>query len=179
MMLIFISMIENDEERHFAEIIFDEYEEIMYRAAYKVLKHEQEAEDVVSEVWIKIISDIKYFIKKDCHELAPLFVTIVKNAAIDKYRKKKNILLVPISEDESEDYSDTVGDFVVNKDLYERLLAALDYLDDKYMSVLKLKLLHEYSNAKIAELLNITEETVRKRYSRGKKIIIEYLDGGK
>ena len=175
---IFISMIENDGERHFAERIFNEYEEIMYRAAYKILENVQESEDVVFDVLVKIVENIKYFMEKDCHELAPLFVTIIKNTAIDVYRKRQNNPTVLLFDDESGDCSDTVGDFVVNKDLYERLLALLDELDPTYMNVLKLKLLHECSNEKIAELLGITEVNVRKRYSRGKKMIIDSLNGG-
>ena len=45
--------------------------------------------------------------------------------------------------------------------------AALLSLDEKYRSVLYLRVFCEYSFAEIAEILNINESTARSRYGRG------------
>lgn len=175
---VYILMIENDDERIFAQGIYEQHKDIMYMAAYKILQNKEEAEDIVSICFIKVTDNIEYFMKKTLHELPGLLVSIVKNAAIDRYRQIRRVDLVTLYENDSDDLSDVVGNFVVDKDLHDRLYAALDILDQDYMTVLKLRLLHECTYNRIANLIGISEENVRKRYSRGKKILMEYLTGG-
>lgn len=182
MLPIFISAINNETDRNFSEILYYEHKGKIYKAIYKILNNQQDAEDITAETFIKIIDNLQDYYGKPYEELASIFVTIAKNLAINRYNRNNKIKFTPISEadaesEESELYSDEVGDFVVQKDLYERLHAAVGMLDEQYSSIVKLKLGYNYSDKEIAKILGITDGTVRVRYHRAKKLITEILKG--
>lgn len=52
-------MIETDEDKSKFEEIYQEYRNLMYYVAYKRMQHEQDAEDVVHHVFVKIAENIK------------------------------------------------------------------------------------------------------------------------
>ncbi|MEG0021190.1 MAG: RNA polymerase sigma factor, partial [Oscillospiraceae bacterium] len=91
--------------------------------------------------------------------------------AIDMYRKQKRMSEVPYDElthcveDSQADTFESEGD----------LSSALKQLPLNYSTVLRLKFAQGYSDTEIAELLNITEENVRQRISRGKKKLSQML----
>jgi len=178
MLPIFILAIDNPKDRDFAETLYYKYRDKIYREAYKILNNEQEAEDVTSDTFEKIINKLWDYHNKSDNELAGIFVTIAKHLAIDKYRRKNKIEFTPISEaDDTYMVFDEVGDFIVEKELFEKLYQAIETLDIDCAQIIKLKLLYGYRDKKIAEMLNISDGNVRVKYHRAKKILSEYLKG--
>jgi len=177
MLPIFILAIDNSNDRDFAEILYIKYKDKIYRTAYKILNNEQDSEDVTSETFEKIINKLQDYHNKSDDELAGIFVTIAKHLAIDKYRRKNKIEFKPISEDDVDINFDEVGDFIVKKELFEKLYQAIETLDIDYAQIIKLKLLYGYHDKKIAEMLNISDGNVRIKFYRAKKILSEYLKG--
>lgn len=53
----------------------------------------------------------------------------------------------------------------------------LEKINSAYADILTLKYYHDYSNAEISELLNITEGNIRIRLHRAKRAIKEVLEG--
>ena len=49
-MIVYLQMIETDEDKSKFEEIYQEYRNLMYYVAYKRMQHEQDAEDVVDNV---------------------------------------------------------------------------------------------------------------------------------
>ena len=58
-MIVYLQMIETDEDKSKFEEIYQEYRNLMYYVAYKRMQHEQDAEDVVHHVFVKIAENIK------------------------------------------------------------------------------------------------------------------------
>jgi len=172
---IFISAINDSDDRNFVEMLYVEHKDKIYRTAYKILNDENEAEDVVSETFIRIINNLSTYRHKPQNELTSIIFTIAKHIAIDKYRKIIKIPFLPLGEIDGEDLSFEIEDFVIEKDLYEKLYSAIDKLPMEYMQVVKLKLLNNFSNKEISNALNISESNVRTRYLRAKKMLSEYL----
>lgn len=53
-MIVYLQMIETDEDKSKFEEIYQEYRNLMYYVSYKRMQHEQDAEDVVHHVFVKI-----------------------------------------------------------------------------------------------------------------------------
>ena len=58
MLSIYLSMVETDEERDLVTRIYTHFERMMYKIALGILKNPQDAEDAVSEAFIRIIKNL-------------------------------------------------------------------------------------------------------------------------
>jgi len=176
MLPIFILSINNSTDRSFAEVLYKQHKNKIYKAVYKILNNKQDAEDATADTFIKIIDNIKDYYNKSEDELISIIITIAKNTAIDKYRRKKKIEFISISEDyiEESDFDD-INDFIVKQALYDKLYTALDVLDEDYSRIVKLKMGYNYSDKEISKILNISVANVKTRYHRAKKILLKSL----
>ena len=75
-------MIETDEDKSKFEEIYQEYRNLMYYVAYKRMQHEQDAEDVVHHVFVKIAENIKN-IEPVSPKTKQLIVTMFDNRVSD------------------------------------------------------------------------------------------------
>lgn len=173
-MLIYLSMIELEEDKNKLEQLYTTYKQTMFYSANRILKDEYLAEDVVHQAFLRIIDNLSKIDKINCHKTKGFIVVIVENIAIDSYRKRKRENSV--SFDEVEIYIEDVknsDNFILN-DIEETILK----LPINYSTVLRLKYSQGYTNEEISEILMISEENVRQRISRGKKRLIEILAEG-
>ena len=176
---IFILTIENAEDRSFAEEIYVKNKHKIYKAVYKILHNEQDAEDATAETFEKIINNLQNYYNKSDDELTSIFITIAKRTATDKYRRNNNIKFVPIDEivaDENNN-ADEVGDFTIKSELFEMLYNNIDMLEMEDSQIVKFKLGYEYSDKEIGEILGISAGNVRIRYHRAKKRLFECMKG--
>jgi len=173
---VFVSAIDSPADESFVELLYTQHRDKIYKTAYKILKHVQDAEDSTADTFVKIIDTIHNYYGKSEDELSAVFVTIAKNTALDKHRRKGKIIFVPLSEEmTNEDDSDVVGDIVATEEVYERLYAAIDKLDEEYAQIVKLKMGCDYSDKKNGTILNISESNVKIRYHRAKKMLLKIL----
>lgn len=95
-------------------------------------------------------------------------ITIAKNTAIDHWRKLQRIPL-PIEDTKIEDTCQNVEELYIDTENFKELLLCLSELDDIYLDVLNMKILHHLSSKHIVEILNISEVNVNMRFLRAKK----------
>ena len=95
----------------------------------------------------------------------------MKNVAIDIWRKQKRENSV------SYDAMEPVlhGSTAKNYETRDVIVKTINGLPENYRSVLVLKYYHGYDNEEIASILKISEDNVRQRISRGKKLLAERL----
>lgn len=84
-MIVYLQMIETNEDKSKFEEIYQEYRNLMYYVAYKRMQHEQDAEDVVHHVFVKIAENIKH-IEPVSPKTKQLIVTMVDNRVTDIFR---------------------------------------------------------------------------------------------
>lgn len=110
-MIVYLQMIETDEDKSKFEEIYQEYRNLMYYVAYKRMQHEQDAEDVVHHVFVKIAENIKN-IEPVSPKTKQLIVTMVDNRVTDVFRVRGKHPVVmyddelknsPVTENERED----------------------------------------------------------------------------
>lgn len=174
-MLIYLSLIETEEEKSKFEHLYINYKNTMYYVAFQILKDTHSAEDVVHQAFLRVINHLDKINIKDCHKTKSFFVVIVENISIDIYRKRRRENAIPFDEITIyEDKSNNISNFEQTYYISD----AIKKLPIIYSSVLRLKFAQGYTDVEISNILNISEDNVRKRISRGKKMLEKLLSEG-
>lgn len=79
-------MLEKERNRILAEI-YSNYKETMFYTAFQILRNYHEAEDAVSDAYIKLIQYLDKIDLKDCYKTQKFIVIVTKSAAIDVFVK--------------------------------------------------------------------------------------------
>ncbi len=182
MIPLFISVIENDDDRRFIEHIYNEYYNLMYKKAYEILQSRDNVDDVINNACIKLISKIQKIRQFNCCVLASYIVYTIRNTAID-FCRKENIsskwILFNIEDETAEeipDDGDTPEELFLEKERIEKLLRALDQLPEKQRIILQFKYFYEMNDKDISEAFDITPHSVREYLSRARKMLYKILE---
>lgn len=168
--MLFISMLMNEDEKSKLLHIYERYKKYMYVIAYEVLGNQAKAEDAVSDSILKISGVLSNIDDIDNYKTKGYIAAIVKNTALDIYRKNKGR---NIEFNESYmGYVPDVSEEIENKDEYRRVVNAINKLPDIYRDVLILRYVNELDDEQIAKSMGISKDVVRKRAERGRKRII-------
>ena len=165
-MLIYLSLLDSEEEISKFELIYSTYKKQMYYTANNILKDSHLAEDAVHNAFLRIINNLEKIEDINSHKTKGLIVIIVKNVSIDIYRKNKkerdNTIFIY-------DLDDINGYDEINKNEIGDLEIAISKLPENYKQVFLLKFSHELTDNEISEILDIKPDNVRKRISRGRE----------
>ncbi|WDV46293.1 RNA polymerase sigma factor [Clostridiaceae bacterium M8S5] len=179
-MLNFSMEIKNVDTREKLEKLYMIYYKEMIYTAYDILKDYHEAEDVVQESIIKLEPKLEKIKQIECNKTRAFLVIVVRNIALDIYRRRKRQKLVQIDGLAENLPQDNEMDFDLNLirlDEAEKMARQLAKLDNSYADILTLRYFYEYSNSEIAKLINLSEGNVRVKVHRAqqalKKIILE------
>lgn len=162
------------------ERLFELYEKKMYGTAFRILKDEGQAEDAVQDAFVRVMSHLDKIKLPESEETKHFMVKVIRSAAIDIYRKnqreRENVLYDPEDIFKNQKMSsDRKLDTVEERYMIQRVLLALDA---KYREVLELKYYFGLSHREIAMLLEVSEDTVAKRYERAKRIALKMMGDG-
>jgi len=159
-MLIYLQMIETEEDRSKFEKIYQTYKGLMYTTAYRILEHEQDAEDAVHHAFLKIAENITKVGEAVSGETKSYVMTILENRAIDVQRQRDKHPELPLDEVESSIVVDYDGD-----DALARCILQLPALQRE---MVWLKYRHGYSTREAAKLLGVTPVYASKIDQRAK-----------
>ena len=84
-----IDSLETEEQRMTAEMIFENYKNMMYHTAYDVLRHREDAEDAVTASIIKLCLNMDLVFSVKPERVPGLVYTTVRNTAIDFYHSRQ------------------------------------------------------------------------------------------
>lgn len=161
MLMLYMSMLDTEDDKNIFKELHDEYKTLMYYKAYGILKDCKLAEDAVQESFIRIIKNFHKFSKEKCPQNRNKIVNIVRCVSIDIYRKRKKQEIVSFDEIEGTIIDElAVTDDVLDSMEFERYIFELP---KSYYTILSLKYDDGYSYKEIADILDITEENVKKR----------------
>ncbi|MBQ6685810.1 MAG: RNA polymerase sigma factor [Firmicutes bacterium] len=163
MLLMFLSMLESDEDRKKFIEIYEEYCGLMERAALSIVKDQHNAEEAVQNSFVQIIRHFEKIYEIPCKELRFWIISIVKNEARMIIRKQKNVIQL-------EDWDGFIAGSE-NISEYPELVQLFSKLPETYRAALEMKILLDYSGKEIAQRLGLSEEAVHTRISRGRKLL--------
>ena len=174
--MIFLMVVETEEEKGKLEILFEQYWRLLYKVALEILRNHSDVEDVLQDTYEKVARNITHVGDPYGKEARNFLVVIAKNTAIDLYRKKKRIRRREVDMDEL--HSKQVPRVYIKTcaDEEEKIVInAINSLPPKYRDVLSLKFTQNLSIKEISKILNISETNVKQRIFRAKIKLKEEL----
>ncbi len=160
--------------------LWENYSERLLRRAYGYLGHKETAEEAVGDTFLSLMKHFSRY--EDCSEdeLLALLLTILDNTMRNHVKRSSRLKLIPLQRDDEPDFDlpDSESDpaeIAVSRMTVQRIMELLTQLPPIYREVLDLRLLHDCGYEEIAALLNITPETARKRFERGRRMILQSL----
>ena len=164
------------------EQVYEEYHRYIYHLCLKLTRNQTEAEDLMQEVWVKVVRYEAYM--KNVDHLKAWLTTICMNTFRDRYRKtvrrSKHILnqpdqldvpvldLIPCD-------SLTVDDVLEKDDLSKMVQLKISELDGIYKTTVLYFYVHQYSLVEIAALMKVSIGTVKSRIFREKQRLKEMM----
>ncbi|OCS83457.1 RNA polymerase sigma factor [Caryophanon tenue] len=164
------------------EGVYEEYNRYIYHLCLKLTRNTVEAEDLMQEVWVKVVRYESYVHNVD-HVKAWL-TTITMNTFRDRYRKNVRRSKYMMHQPETLDVP--VLDLVPNqelsteekveKDVISQLVQTkMNELDGIYQKTLWYFYVDQYSLAEISDLMRVSIGTVKSRLFRAKARLKEML----
>ena len=147
-------------------VLYDRYFNRVYSFVASRVNSQDTAEDLSSEIWLKILDNLgKFTPKKDYHVPAWIF-RIARNHLIDHYRTRKSTISEETLEYLSGNTPSIDNEIDVGLEI-KRIRAIMDNLPPAESEVVSMKYLSELRNKEIAAILEIKERTVSSHLSRG------------
>ena len=169
------------------ETLTNRYEQRVYSLALRMLRHEQDAEDVTQQTFLSAIENLGGF--RGDASFATWLLRIATHAALKVIRKRKGLDTVSLEEatEPGEDYDsiphpEYIADWrqsperLVHKNEIRRLLdEALAKLDEKHRLVFLLRDVEGMSVRETAEALGLSEANTKVRLLRARLQLREEL----
>ena len=158
-MLVYLQMIESNDDRDKFEQLYNKYRSLMYHSAYRILQNREDSEDAVHQAFISIIENLEKIKDVDLPETRSFCVICCKNKALDLYRRKKRSGEIELIDNYTE---------ISAPEFDNRLDEAIANLPVKLGSVILLHYDNGFSMEEVAEILGITVSAARRRLTRAK-----------
>jgi len=169
------------------ETLTSRYERQVYTLAFRIVRQEQDAEDVTQQTFLSVLEHLAGF--REEASFATWLFRIATHAALKIIRKRKGLDTVSLEEaTEPRDDGDTIPhpeyiadwrqspEELVRRNETRRLLEeALDELDEKHRLVFLLRDVEGLSVKETAEALGLSEANVKVRLLRARLQLREHL----
>lgn len=147
---------------HKIEALIDSYGNLLWRTGIMMLGEPQDVQDMIQEVLLKYMQKRPVFHDAE-HEKAWL-LRVAVNLCRDMLRLRSRRRYFPIDELEPEAVGSTDAES-------REILEEIAMLPQKWKSVLLLHYIEGYSLKEISEILNVSENAVKKRIQRAKEAL--------
>lgn len=154
------------------EILVEKYHEPLMRAAWRVVRGREEAEDIVQEAFVKMYKNAHKFEKQEGIEFKSWAYKVTINTAITHYRKLKRGEF--LSEDPSiyqeagQELADTR--ILTKVDAKTAVAATMEQMPEHLRTVLQHYYMEDKSYRTIADEEGISISTLKMRLFRAKKL---------
>ncbi|MFD0942279.1 RNA polymerase sigma factor [Savagea faecisuis] len=162
--------------------LYEEYGKYTYHLCLKLTRNKEEAEDLMQDVWVKIV---RYEGKiETVDKMKAWITTICMNTFRDRYRKNVRRNKYVMNQPDSLDVpildlvpSDTLtpGETIEKEDMQQIIQQKIGELDGIYRKTIELFYVSQYSLIEIAEEMKVSIGTVKSRLFRAKKYLRELM----
>lgn len=150
--------------------VFDRYNRLLYTLAYRFLKSEEEAEDAVQHLFMKLWEQRETFVFES--GIRSLLFTMLKNYILNEWRHRSVVFekyyeLSQQMKEENEDFMARLE----SSELKKCLRIAIDKLPPQKQKICLLKIEYGLSNQEIADKIGISVPTVKSHYTQAIKML--------
>jgi RNA polymerase sigma factor (sigma-70 family) len=161
----------NDRKAQFQ--VYKLYYKAMFNTAIRILNDTAQAEDIMQEAFLEAFRQIGNY--RGESSFGTWLKKIVINKSIDQIRKAKDIISIDEADVEIADLSEEENYLQVLSTRVEEIRKAIHALPDSYRIILSLHLLEGYDHEEISQILDISYNLSRTRYSRARKKLLEFI----
>ncbi|HYE54803.1 MAG TPA: RNA polymerase sigma factor [Chitinophagaceae bacterium] len=158
------------------QTLYQQYAKAMFNTSLRIVNNASDAEDVLQEAFMDAFRFLGDFNYKST--FGAWLKRIVINKSINVLRKRKADLI----DIETTSVADLPSEEVLDEENINLKVAevkkAVTLLPNGYRTVLTLYLFEGYDHEEIAEILRISESTVRTQYHRAKHKLLQIIKGG-
>jgi len=153
--------------------IYNLYYKAMYNTAFRIVKNSAEAEDIMQEAFLTGFQKIGDY--KAESSFGAWLKRIVINRAIDQLKKQKDNISIEESgidiaaDDPSENYLEVLSYKT------DQIRKGIEHLGEDDRLIMSLFLLEGYDHEEISQVLDISNNASRTRYSRARNRLRDWL----
>lgn len=158
--------------------LYDRYIGKIYRFVYLKVSHQEEAEDIVSDVFLKAwnyLVDIQRETDNEIKSFSGLIYTIARTSVVDFYRARARRKECTLEVLEGVAHSSELERTLEKEQEIELILRKLKKMKHEYQEIITLKYIEELSTSEIAKILDKSLISVRVTLHRGMKILKEMI----
>ncbi|HOX60962.1 MAG TPA: RNA polymerase sigma factor [Candidatus Magasanikbacteria bacterium] len=157
-------------------VLYDLYAPKIFRFVYFKINNREEAEDLTSEVFLKVWHYLMSESNAEVRSFSALVYRMARNAVVDKYRERSRHQEVSIEQGVPE--TDLVSDVdqireIDNKTDALHLVRHLNKLKQEYRDVITLRFMDELTFSEMAMIMGKSQLTVRVTLHRAIKKLSE------
>jgi len=166
--------------------IVESHQQTVYNVALRMCGNEQDAEETLQETFLSAIKSLPKFEGRS--QLSTWLYRIASNACLMQRRRQANAPeLAPLEDDDDEpfeepkyfvDWSYQPDDLLLDRELHEAMDKAIAALPETLRIVFVWRELEGLSTAETAEVLDISESSVKVRLHRARLKLRETLSSG-
>jgi RNA polymerase sigma-70 factor (ECF subfamily) len=166
------------------EILLDRHEKRVYSNAFRILRHQQDAEDVTQQTFLSAVKHLGEF--RGDASFETWLLRIATHAALKIIRKRKALSVTSLEANTDDgqgvphpefiaDWRESPEQLMERSDTRELLDKALAELDEKHRLVFLLRDVQQLSIKETAEALGLTEANIKVRLLRARLKLRESL----
>lgn len=159
------------------ELVMRKYNRRIYRIVRAILKSDDDAEDVMQEAYVKAYAHLRDFAGRA--RFSTWLTRIAVHEAFARSRQGRRFELVENADTETPIMTHAVRSpeqRASDSELGGILEQAIEELPAGFRAVLVLRLIEQLSVEETSEALDLTEETVKTRLHRAKRLLRDQLD---
>jgi len=141
----------------------------LFRLAFRLLQHVQEAEDSVQDVMAGVWARREQW--GEWKSIEAYCMTATRNNCLDRLRRRR---AVPVAEDRASEVSSpdrNPYEKIMDKQLIQRIRQCMDALPENQQQVVRLREMEGFTYNEIAEVLEMTLDQVKINLFRGRNAI--------
>lgn len=175
--VVLIEQIREGSIEAFEELV-SRYESTVYNLALRLTRNQEDAEEVLQDVFLTIFTKVKGFEGKSA--FSSWLYRVIVNSSFMKLRKRRSSLVVPIDDQDDNGRNklenegspeEPLDDQLQNRMLRKVLSGAIDKLPDQYRAVFVLRDVEGLSNTEVGKVLDITVPAVKSRLHRARLML--------
>ena len=155
------------------QVLYGRHHVRVYRFALRIVRNEQAAEDLISEVFLDVWRQAGSFEGRSA--VTTWLLSIARFKALSALRRRKEAALDDETAAAIEDPSDNPETAIQKKDSGNILRQCLTALSQDHREIVDLVYYHEKSVEEVAEIVGIPENTVKTRLFYARKKLAELL----
>ena len=158
MLFLYMSLIDDENDKSKFEQLYYMYDKLMMNVAMSKLHDIDMAEDVLQDSWLYIAINFEKVGDINSVSTRKYLATITAGFAINKFNKNNKTILLPLDE-----AIGSISDEYFNQFETLELKLAIDTLNDESQNLLHLTYIYGYKSHELADMFGLSDSNVRKK----------------